>query len=78
MTIKEVIAELTAKYPKAKLSPSVQHGTALTRATKLKFKKEKGFTFVGKDTDGTEVMVYYNDTADAISCTEIESFSEDD
>ena len=28
------------------------------------------------DADGTEVLVYDNDTADLICCTEIESFDE--
>ena len=78
MTFAEVLTELRAKYPKADLSPSVQRGSGFDRAIKLTFKKEKGFTFVGRDADGTEVMLYYNDTAGVIACTEIESFADDD
>ena len=73
MTFAEAVAELWGKHPKAELSPSVKHGTAFSRAARIKFKRDKGGMYSGRDTDGTEVLVYFNDTANVISCTEIES-----
>jgi hypothetical protein len=73
MTFAEAVAELWAKHPKAELSPSVKRGTAFTRAARIDFKPDKGGLFAGTDADGTEVLVYFNDTANVISCTEIES-----
>ena len=72
MTFAEAVAELWAKHPKADLSPSVKHGPAFTRAARVSFKLDKGGVYAGKDADGTEVLVYFNDTANVISCTEIE------
>jgi hypothetical protein len=71
MTFGEAVAELRAKYPKADLSPSVKHGKAFTRAAHVDFQKDKG-VYVGRDADGTEVLVYFNDDARVIACTEIE------
>ena len=73
MTFAEAVAALWAKHPKADLSPSVKRGTAFTRAARIDFKPDKGGMHSGKDADGTEVLVYFNDTANVISCTEIES-----
>lgn len=72
MTFTEAVTELWAKYPKAELSPSVKRGRAFTRAARVDFPKDKGGVYVGRDTDGTEVLVYYNDDARVIACTEIE------
>jgi hypothetical protein len=36
------------------------------------FKKDKNGVYAGKDADSTEVLLYFNDTANVISCTEIE------
>lgn len=72
MRFEETLAELRAKHPKADLSPSVQRGKAATRAARVDFKKDKGGLYVGRDTDGTEVLVYFNDDAKVIACTEIE------
>ena len=72
MTFTEAVAELWAKHPKADLSPSVKRGQAFTRAARVDFKKDKGGVYVARDTDGTEVLVYFNDDARVIACTEIE------
>jgi hypothetical protein len=72
MTFAGAVAELWARHPKAELSPSVKRGTAFVRAARVTFKPDKGGVYSGKDTDGTEVLVYFNDTANVISCTEIE------
>jgi hypothetical protein len=72
MTIAESVAKLWAKHPKAELSPSVKHGTAFTRAARVTFKPDKGGVYAGRDADGTEVLLYFNDTANVISCTEME------
>jgi hypothetical protein len=72
MTFTEAVAELWAKYPKAELSPSARQGKAFARAAQVDFKKDKGGVYVGLDTDGTEVLVYFNDDANMIACTEIE------
>lgn len=72
MTFAEAVAELQAKHPKADLSPSVKRGKAATRAAQVDFKKDKGGVYAARDTDGTEVLVYYNDDAKVIACTEIE------
>jgi hypothetical protein len=72
MTFAAAVAELWAKHPKAALSPSVKHGSAFTRAARLSFKLDKGGVYAGKDADGTEVLLYFNDTADVISLTEME------
>jgi hypothetical protein len=72
MTFGEAVAELQGKYPKADLSPSVKHGKAFTRAARVDFKKDKGGVYVGRDADGTEVLVYFNGDAKVIACTEIE------
>jgi hypothetical protein len=72
MTFEEVLAELRAKHPKADLSPSVKRGKAATRAARVDFKKDKGGVYAGRDADGTEVLVYFNDDAKVIACTEIE------
>jgi hypothetical protein len=72
MTFTEAVTELWAKQPKAELSPSVKRGKAFTRAARLDFKKDKDGMYVGRDTDGTEVLVYFNDDARVIACTEIE------
>ena len=73
MTFAETVAELRAKFPNADLSPSATQGPCFNRANRVGFKKDKGGMYSGRDTDGTEVLVYYNDTADLICCTEIES-----
>jgi hypothetical protein len=73
MTFAEAVAELWAKHPKAELSPSVKHGSAFTRAARVAFKLDKGGVYSGKDADGTEVLLYFNDNANVISLTEIES-----
>lgn len=73
MTFAEAVAEVWAKHPKAELSPSVKRGTAFTRAARVTFKLDKGGMYSGKDADGTEVLLYFNDSANVISCTEIES-----
>jgi hypothetical protein len=72
MTFTEAVAELWAKHPKADLSPSVKRGTAFTRATRVTFKLDKGGVYSGKDADGTEVLLYFNDNANVISLTEME------
>ena len=72
MTFTKAVAALWAKHPKADLSPSVKRGTAFERAARVKFKAGKGGVYAGKDADGTEVLVYFNDTANVISCTEME------
>jgi hypothetical protein len=72
MTFAEAVTELWARHPKAELSPSAKRGTAFTRAARLDFKLAKGGVYAGKDGDGTEVLLYFNDTANVISCTEIE------
>ena len=73
MTFVEAVAELWTKHPKAELSPSVKHGPAFTRAARVVFKKDKGGMYSGRDADGTEVLLYFNDNANVISCTEMES-----
>ena len=73
MTLVEAVAELMARHPKADVSPSVKKGSAATRAARVDFKKDKNGMYAGRDGDGTEVMVYYNDTAHVIACTELES-----
>ncbi len=50
----------------------MKRGSAFTRATRVTFKADKGGMYSGKDADGTEVLVYFNDTANVISCTEVE------
>jgi hypothetical protein len=72
MTFAEAVAALWAKHPKAELSPSAKRGTAFTRAARIDFTPDKGGMYAGTDADGTEVLVYFNDTANVISCTEIE------
>ena len=72
MTFADAVAELWAKHPKADLSPSVRHGRAFARAARVDFTKDKGGVYVGRDADGTEVLVYFNDDARVIACTEIE------
>ena len=78
MTFEEAVAELKGKFPKAAMSPSAMVGQSVRRAAGLRFKKDRGGMFAGLDADGTEVLVYYNDTADQICCTEIESFDDPD
>jgi len=73
MTFQQALTELQAKHPKAEMSPSVRRGDAARRGIRLSFTKGKGGVYVGKDADGTEVLVYFNDTAGVIACTEIES-----
>ena len=70
MTFTEAVAELWAKHPKAELSPSVKRGTAFVRAARIDFTPDKGGLYAGTDADGIEVQVYFNDTANVISCTE--------
>lgn len=72
MTFAEAVAAVRAAHPKADLSPSVQRGPASARAVRVDFKRDKGGVYVGRDTDGTEVLVYFNDHAGVIACTEIE------
>jgi hypothetical protein len=72
MTFTEAVAALWAEHPKAELSPSVRRGQAFERAARVDFKKDKGGLYVGRDADGTEVLVYFNDDAKVIACTEIE------
>ena len=76
MRFVEVLVELQAKHPKADMSPSVKRGRAASRAVRVDFKKDKGGMYVGRDTDGTEVLVYFNDNAGVIACTEIEAMSD--
>jgi len=72
MTFVEVLGALKAKHPKADLSPSVKHGKAANRAARVDFKKDRGGMYIACDADGTEVLVYFNDDARVIACTEIE------
>lgn len=76
MTFVEVLVELQGKHPKADMSPSVKRGSAAGRAVRIDFKKGKGGVYAGRDADGTEVLVYFNDDAKVIACTEIESDDE--
>lgn len=78
MTFQEALVELLNIHKKAELSPSAQRGTAFDRAIRLSFKKGKGGVYEGKDADGTEVLVYFNDQSGVISCTEIEADEPDD
>jgi hypothetical protein len=78
MTYRDAVGELRAKFPKADLSPNVLHGESARRAVGVSFAKHKGGVFAGKDADGTEVLVYFNDTANLICCTEIEPDRDDD
>jgi hypothetical protein len=73
MTFAEAVAEMWAKHPKAELSPSVKRGTAFSRAARITFNPDKSGMYAGRDADGTEVLLYFNDTANVISLTEIES-----
>ena len=73
MTFAEAVAALWAKHPKAELSPSVKRGTGFERAARITFKADKNGVYAGKDADGTEVLLYFNDTANVLSLTEIES-----
>lgn len=72
MTFAETVAELRGKFPKAEMSPATLSGACAHRAVALDFKKGKGGVYAGTDADGTEVLVYFNDTANLICCTEIE------
>lgn len=71
MTYRQAVGELKAKFPKADMSPAVMFGESVRRAANVTFAKHKGGVYAGKDTDGTEVLVYFNDTANLICCTEI-------
>jgi hypothetical protein len=73
MTYKEAVAELRARFPKADVSVGAMHGEYVRRAETVTFAKHKGGVYAGKDRDGTEVLVYFNDTANLICCTEIEA-----
>lgn len=72
MTFAEAVAELWAKHPTADLSPSVKRGTAFERAARVAFKKDKSGLYAGRDADSTEVLLYFNDTANVLSLTEME------
>ncbi|WP_157369857.1 hypothetical protein [Zavarzinella formosa] len=76
MTFQQAVAELRAKYPKSELSPSAVCGGSFNRAARVDFKRGKGGVYEGRDTDKTEVLVYYNDTELTICCTEVESWDE--
>lgn len=79
MTFVEAVAEVMAKFPDASLSPAASRGKCFERASRVTFKRDKGGMYSGRDADGTEVLVYFNDTANLICCTEIESdFGPDD
>jgi hypothetical protein len=71
MSFAEAVVELRGKYPKADMSPSAVRGQSVERAVGIDFEKGKGGVYTGRDTDGTEVLVYYNDTEHRICCTEI-------
>lgn len=73
MTFAEAVAELRARFPGADLSPAATRGPGFERAARVAFKKDTGGVYAGRDADGTEVLVYHNDTADLICCTELES-----
>ena len=72
MRFEEALAELRARHPKADLSPSTKIGEAVNRAGRVEFTRERGGMYAGRDADGTEVLVYYNDDARVIACTAIE------
>ncbi|MFM8272208.1 MAG: hypothetical protein ACKODX_07710 [Gemmata sp.] len=78
MTFAEAVAAVWAEHPKAELSPSVKRGKAFTRAARVVFKKDRGGVYLGRDADGTEVLVYFNDDANVIACTEIEPDTDGD
>jgi hypothetical protein len=73
MTFEEVVKELKVKHPNAEMSPAAMRGESARRAARLQFTRGKGGLYSGNDADGTEVLVYFNDTANLICCTEIES-----
>ncbi|HVK12704.1 MAG TPA: hypothetical protein VM597_28395 [Gemmataceae bacterium] len=72
MTFREAVAELRAKHPKADLSPAVVRGECSERAAGTAFTKGRGGVYAGKTANGTEVLIYYNDTEHRICCTEID------
>lgn len=71
MTFAEAVAELKGKFRKADMSPSALRGPSVVRAARIDFKKGKGGVYAGQDADGTEVLVYYNDSEHCICCTEV-------
>lgn len=71
MTYREAVGELKAKFPKADMSPTVMFGESVRRAANVTFSRHKGGVYAGKAADGMEVLVYFNDTANLICCTEI-------
>ena len=73
MTFAEAITELRVKFPKADLSPSAMRGESFDRAARIDFKRGKGGVYAGRDLDGTEVLVYYNDAEHHICCIELGS-----
>jgi hypothetical protein len=72
MTFREALAELRAKHPKADLSPSVVRGECSERAAGIDFSEGRGGVYAGKAEDGSEVLIYYNDTEHRICCTEVD------
>lgn len=73
MTFEQAVAELRNRHPKAELSLAAKHGEEARRAAGLRFKRDRGGVYAGRDADGTEVLVYFNDTANLIACTAIEA-----
>jgi hypothetical protein len=71
MTYRQAVGELKSRFPKADLSPAVVFGEGVRRAANVTFAQHKGGVYAGTDADGTEVLVYFNDTANLICCTEI-------
>jgi hypothetical protein len=70
MTFEEAVTELRARHPEAELSPAAARGAA-GRAGRVEFRRGKGGVYAGRDADGTEVLVYHNDTAGLIALTEL-------
>ena len=72
MKFVETVAELMARFSDANLSPAATRGQCFERASRVCFKKDKGGMYSGRDADGTEALLYFNDTANVISRTEME------
>ncbi|MEO2088918.1 MAG: hypothetical protein ABGY75_05400 [Gemmataceae bacterium] len=77
MTYREAVGELKAKFPKAGLSPAVLFDESGRRAANVTFSKHRGGVYAGTDADGTELLVYFNDTANLICCTELDPDRDD-
>lgn len=62
MTFPQAVAELRTRFPRAAVGPTAIGGECYNRAVGVEFAKSKNWLYLGRDAQGRQLMVYYNES----------------